>query len=190
MNNERVIFVAVSVLIIVSIYVSSTTLPIFVEARKIVTNIDCWPQDGGKTRCCGSEVDDMSIYGQGTATYCTTCDDTQPPSNCTPREKIESAKNSPLDVLNNDLEVKGDETTDDSKIPKDFGRLQDNIITKDDSKDSNNDTTIPKDFDLNKGGLLTEDNQITMNEESSPTPPPCPDTGPIPPDCTMKPLLK
>jgi len=48
---------------------------------------------------------------------------------------------------------------------------------------------VPNNF-LNKGGLLTEDNQITTNKESSPTPPPCPNTGPIPPDCTMKPLLK
>lgn len=70
------------------------------------------------------------------------------------------------------------------------GKVQANII------DDNNDTKVPKDF-LNKGGLLTEDsqittedNQITANKESSPTPPPCPNTGPIPPDCTMKPLLK
>jgi hypothetical protein len=33
-------------------------------------------------------------------------------------------------------------------------------------------------------------NIITTNKDSSPTPPPCPNTGPIPPDCTMKPLLK
>jgi hypothetical protein len=171
MKNERVIFVAVSVLIIVSIYISSTTFPVFVEARKTVINIDCWPQDGGKTRCCGSEVDDTSIYGFGTATYCTTCDDTQPPSNCTPREKIANARNSPSDVLNSDLELKGDETTDDTRIPKDFGRLQDNVITKDSE-------------------IATEDNQDTTNEENSKTPPPCPLQGPIPPNCTMKPPIE
>jgi hypothetical protein len=69
-------------------------------------------------------------------------------------------------------------------------KIQANII------DDNNDTKVPNDF-LSKGGLLkedsqitTEDNQLTTNKESSPTPPPCPNEGPIPPDCTMKPLLK
>jgi hypothetical protein len=166
MNNKRVIFVAVSVLFIVSIYASSFRLTVFVEARKTVVEIDCSPQDGGKTRCCGSEVDDkLLLYGGYTGVvYCTTCDDTQPPSNCTPREKVERVQDSPRDVLTKDLNVKGDKTT--------------------------NDTTIPKDFDLKKGDLLTNDNQITTNKESSPTPPPCPEKGPIPPDCTMKPLLK
>jgi hypothetical protein len=32
--------------------------------------------------------------------------------------------------------------------------------------------------------------QITTNEGNSPTPPPCPDKGPIPPNCTMKPVIK
>jgi uncharacterized membrane protein YfcA len=58
--KSKIAFAAVSVLIIVSIYASSTMLPIFVEARKTVTNIDCWPQDGGKTRCCGSGVGVLS----------------------------------------------------------------------------------------------------------------------------------
>ena len=62
-------------------------------------------------------------------------------------------------------------------------KVQSNII------DNNNDTKVPNDF-LNKGGLLTKDNQITTNEENSATPPTCPNTGPIPPDCTMKPFLK
>ena len=158
--KSKITFAAVSVLIIVSIYVSSTTLPIFVEARKTVTNIDCWPQDGGKTRCCGSEVDDTSIYGFGTATYCTTCDDTKPPSNCTPREKIENAKNNPSDVLNNNLEVKGDKTTDDSKIQNDFARLEDGVITKGDTKEGNNDTKVPMDF-----GRLEDD--VTSKESST-----------------------
>jgi hypothetical protein len=157
--KSKTTFVAVIVLIIVSIYASSTMLPIFVEARKTVTNIDCWPQDGGKTRCCGSEVDETSIYGFGTATYCTTCDDTKPPSNCSPREKIENAKNSPSAVLNNNLEVKGDKT-DDNKTPSDFGRLENGVITKDDTKEGNNDTKVPMDF-----GRLEDD--VTSKESSA-----------------------
>jgi hypothetical protein len=90
--------------------------------------------------------------------------------------------------------------TVDPKVTKDAGLLIDRILSadkmiKEDAqnikvpKTGDNDTKVPSDF-LNKGGLLTKDNQITTNKESSPTPPPCPDTGPIPPDCTMKPLLK
>jgi hypothetical protein len=46
------------------------------------------------------------------------------------------------------------------------------------------------------GSLVTgqSNTQVTnsseMNVGNSPTPPQCPDTGPIPPDCTMKPPLK
>ena len=162
--KSKIAFAAVSVLIIVSIYASSTMLPIFVEARKTVTNIDCWPQDGGKTRCCGSEVDDTSIYGFGTATYCTTCDDTKPPSNCTPREKIENAKNSPSDVLNNNLEVKGDKSTDDSKILSDFGRLEDGVITKGDTIEGNNDTKVPMDFGRGGDDFITKDSSTDSND--------------------------
>ena len=77
-------------------------------------------------------------------------------------------------------------------------KLQDaiDVAAAPSTPDTSEDTKVPKDF-LNKGGLLTkdnqittEDNQITTNKENSPTPPPCPDIGPIPPDCTMKPLLK
>ena len=163
----KITFVAVSVLIIVSIYASSTILPIFVEARKTVTNIDCWPQDGGKTRCCGSEVDDTSIYGFGTATYCTTCDDTKPPS-LSPREKIENAKNSPLDVLNNNLGVKGDKNTDDSKIPNDFGRLEDGFITKGETKEGNNDTKVPMDFGRLEDGVTSKNSSTDSDDTKFP----------------------
>jgi hypothetical protein len=46
------------------------------------------------------------------------------------------------------------------------------------------------------GGLVTgesntqDSNSSEMKVGNSPTPPQCPDTGPIPPDCTMKPPLK
>jgi hypothetical protein len=51
-----------------------------------------------------------------------------------------------LDALSNNLEVNGDITTDDSKIPNDFGRLEDGVITKGETKEGNNDTKVPMDF--------------------------------------------
>ena len=61
-----------------------------------------------------------------------------------------------------------------TKTPRDFGTLKDKLLLNDGNMDSNTSTA----------------NKITTSEANSPTPPPCPDKGPIPPDCTMKPLLK
>ena len=78
--------VLIAALALALIYTSSSTSLVF--GKKTVTEITCYPQDG-KTRCCGSEVDDQLVYGYTGVTYCTTCDNTSPPSNCSPREKIE-----------------------------------------------------------------------------------------------------
>lgn len=60
--------------------------------------ITCSPQGGGKTYCCASVKDKDNIYGY--TTYCTTCDDTNPPSNCTPREKPKAIVNPGKDLSN------------------------------------------------------------------------------------------
>jgi hypothetical protein len=127
MNFRLVFFIAATVLIVASVYALSSPLSVFVEARKTVTEISCYPQDNGKTRCCGSEVDDKLVYGYTGVTYCTTCDDTNPPSHCTPREKVERTVVKPgTDVLNalkgsRDLAVTTPgATTDNTKIPKNF----------------------------------------------------------------------
>jgi hypothetical protein len=73
---------------------SAMTLSDLAFGKKTVTEIECYPQDG-KTRCCGSEVDDKLIYGYTGVTYCTTCDNTTPPSNCTPSEKITKESQQP-----------------------------------------------------------------------------------------------
>ena len=129
MNFRLVSFIAATALIIASVYALSSSLPVlFVEARKTVVEISCYPQDNGKTRCCGSEVDDKLVYGYTGVTYCTTCDDTNPPSHCTPREKIEreGTVKPGIDVLNalkgsKGLDVKTPSlTTDNTKVPKNF----------------------------------------------------------------------
>lgn len=126
--NFRFSFIAADVLIVASVYALSSPIQVFVEARKTVTEISCYPQDNGKTRCCGSEVDDKLVYGYTGVTYCTTCDDTNPPSHCTPCEKIErqGTVKPGTDVLNalkgsKGLEVKiPSATTDNTKLPKNF----------------------------------------------------------------------
>ena len=127
MNFRFVAFTAATVLIIASVYTLSSPIQVFVEARKTVVEISCYPQDNGKTRCCGSEVDDKLVYGYTRVTYCTTCDDTNPPSHCTPREKVERTVVKPgTDVLNALKGSKGLElttpgaTTDNTKVPENF----------------------------------------------------------------------
>jgi hypothetical protein len=126
MNFRFVAFTAATVLIIASVYALSFPIQVFVEARKTVVDISCYPQDNGKTRCCGTEVNDKLPTYEG-VTYCTTCDDTNPPSHCTPREKVERTVVKPgTDVLN---ALKGSKalelttpgaTTDNTKVPKNF----------------------------------------------------------------------
>lgn len=127
MNFRFVAFTAATVLIIASVYALSSPIQVFVEARKTVVDISCISQDNGKTRCCGTEVNDQLPTYEG-VTYCTTCDDTNPPSHCTPREKIEreGTVKPGSDVLNALKGSKGLQlttpgvTTDNTKVPKNF----------------------------------------------------------------------
>lgn len=94
-----VVIAVLAVMLVLSVY-SSFSMFLFVEGA-IYGGITCSPQGNGKTYCCASvsEKDDILV---GT-TYCTTCDDTNPPSNCTEREKPLLVVN-PGKVLSNVLE--------------------------------------------------------------------------------------
>jgi hypothetical protein len=124
MNFRVFAFIAATVLIFSSVYASSSSIQVFGKASHTVTDIECHSQGNGKTRCCGTVVNnDLPAY-EG-ITYCTTCDDTNPPSHCTPREKVERETVKPgTDVLNT---LKGSKalelttpgaTTDNTKVPK------------------------------------------------------------------------
>jgi hypothetical protein len=82
MDTKFVILLVISALLVAAIYSSSSTLKVF---GNIVKNIGCSPTDGGKkVTCCGGEYDSK---GNHVGYWCTTCDNTQPPSNCTDRYK-------------------------------------------------------------------------------------------------------
>ena len=91
--KSPVILIVAAVMFVGSVYSSSST----VEGA-IIGGVSCSPQGGGKTYCCAS-VDEGVNYGTYT-TYCTTCDDTNPPSNCTPREKPKAVVNPGRDLAN------------------------------------------------------------------------------------------
>jgi hypothetical protein len=144
-------FLAMVIIIAALFYVSSSPSTFVVEARKHVEEISCYPQDNGKTRCCGEEVDDKLVYGYTGVTYCTTCDDTNPPSHCTPREKIERDIVKPgTDVLNTLKGSKGLQatspslTTDNTKVPKNF-TSKGSELTKDGASLERNNNLPPED---------------------------------------------
>jgi len=126
MNFNFITFAAATVLIFASVYALSSSIQVFGKSSHTVTDIECHSLDNGKTRCCGTVVNnDLPSY-EG-ITYCTTCDDTNPPSHCTPREKIERTDVKPgTEVMN---ALKGSKgllattpgvTTDNTKVPKNF----------------------------------------------------------------------
>jgi len=125
MHPIAMVTALLSVMLVLSVY-SSSSMFLFVEGV-IHGGITCSPQGNGKTYCCASVYDKDDIY-VGT-TYCTTCDDTNPPSNCTEREKPLVVVN-PGKVLSNVLEggVLEDPTTQpklsDDVFPKDQGVLE------------------------------------------------------------------
>src|SRR5580765_2806409 len=125
MNFRVFAFIAATVLIFASVYASSSSIQVFGKASHTVTDIECHSQGNGKTRCCGTVVNnDLPTY-EG-ITYCTTCDDTNPPSHCTPREKIERTDvKAGTDVLNalkgsKGLDLTTPGVTTDNKVPKNF----------------------------------------------------------------------
>ena len=96
MEFRFVLFTVMPTLLVTAICSSSYMSQLFVEAA-IYGGVSCSPQDGGKTYCCASVIDKN---GFSTTTYCTTCDDTNPPSNCTEREKPKVLENPGRDLSN------------------------------------------------------------------------------------------
>jgi hypothetical protein len=130
MDTKFVILLVISALLVAAIYSSSSPFHVFVEGL-IDGSITCSPQGGGKTYCCAS------VYEGGTVstTYCTTCDDTNPPSNCTEREKPRTVVN-PGKVLSDVLQgwvsenpTTGQQLDRDVGPRGDFRELPENNIT-------------------------------------------------------------
>jgi len=128
MDTKFVIFMVISTLLVVAIYSSSYMFQVFVEGV-IVGEATCTSQGGGKTRCCAVVVDSI-VFPDGSTSehaeyYCTTCDNTNPPSNCTPREKQGVVAN-PGKVLSNVLEGEGGVLEE----PKTQPKLSDDVFPK------------------------------------------------------------
>ena len=82
MHSWPVIFALISFLIVLTINSSFFSFEVSGVTRG---KIWCMETDSSreKVQCCQSEFDSK---GNFLNTWCTTCDNTQPPSNCSPRE--------------------------------------------------------------------------------------------------------
>jgi hypothetical protein len=113
--------------------------------------IVCNSQGNGKTYCCANVLDKN---GYTSTTYCTTCDDTNPPSNCTKREKPMTVVN-PGKVLTNILEggnVLEQQPTDDKLSTNKFkDRLDTQQLEQLQQADDTNMTSAGKDQDGSSG---------------------------------------
>ncbi len=81
MPSKSVVLVVASFLVVVLIYGPTVTF-----AKPKLGPITCHTGQGlpsGKTECCQPTL--SSVTGRVLLVYCTTCDDTTPPSNCSSR---------------------------------------------------------------------------------------------------------
>jgi hypothetical protein len=79
------VFVVVSFLAVILIYSSVAQFDAFAKPPKLGP-ITCHTGQGvppGQTECCQPTL--SSVTGRVLLVFCTTCDDTNPPSNCSPR---------------------------------------------------------------------------------------------------------
>ena len=95
MQFRFVLFTVMSTILVTAIYCSS---PMFLSVEGVIDgDIMCSPQGNGKTYCCASVLDKN---GYTSTTYCTMCDDTKPPSNCSKRERPMTVQEPGKDLSN------------------------------------------------------------------------------------------
>jgi hypothetical protein len=226
MRSKPLVIVVISLLVIALIYSSFSRSDVFAKG---VTrgSLDCTSGINGREVCCQDETGSQGIVIR----WCTVCDATSPPSNCSPRFNsgtvpITPPKSndggSPKDdgVLpqppltppkSNDAQVSNGSGPIQQTPPPPSTALQQTTCPDGSARDAsgncplvtqtppspalnnnnnnNNNNPTP---DHQKGsnlGQIGGGQSVTKkgNSDNSPTPPACPDKGPIPPDCTLKP---
>ena len=171
MYPKFLVFMIISVLVVTVIY-SSTSSSLFALKVRSKTLCEKTTADGITTEtCCSLETDSKT---EETTEYCTECKTTS-------KGEDLGCTHTQTDVgftLNGGmLDIKP------IGPPRSIDQLSDdNVKNRINLKDP---TLAPTDNQMS-----TEDSQLTSSEGTSRTPPPCPNEGPIPPNCTMKPPKK
>ena len=177
MPSKSVVLVVASFLVVVLIYGPTVTF-----AKPKLGPITCHTGQGlpsGKTECCQPTL--SSVTGRVLLVYCTTCDDTTPPSNCSSRY---------LTSIGNVLPPSGNNTgpitNGQTGLPSRVGNALppgNNTGTLGETNTFNpirNATNTLPPSGNNTG------NPISMT--SSDNPPGCSKKVPIPPNCTLNPF--
>jgi hypothetical protein len=164
--SKPVILLVISFLVVGLIYSSYSRSDVFAKPKVTRGQVECSgkgdPSNPAKRiKCCQTETDNKGIEIR----WCTVCDNTDPPSNCGPRYQERRAP-----------------TTGEANLPTGGGVIEQPATPK-----KHGGTVLPK-----GGGALENPStdQVTNSKkgnDNSPTPPACPDKGPIPPNCTLKP---
>jgi hypothetical protein len=85
MSSKALVLAVASFLVVILIYGPIVTFEVFAKPPKLGP-ITCHTGQGlppGQTECCQPTL--SSVTGRVLLVFCTTCDDTNPPSNCSPR---------------------------------------------------------------------------------------------------------
>jgi hypothetical protein len=185
LSDKRASFILISFFIITLLFGVYSRSESEVFAAKSVPGYTCGHPTGlpaGKTRCCGIDLRDTKIY-------CTDCDDTQPPSNCSPRFRSVGETAPPSNLA--PPSTSQTTTCPDGSSPDANGVCPPPTTTGNQNPQSlNNNNNIQSQEQNNKrSNLLGHAGELTGKKKgSSHTPPPCPtDNSPIPPNCTLKP---
>ena len=81
MKSKLLIFVVISLLVIALICSSYSRSDVFAKGKVTRGSLDCSSPTFGREVCCQDETDSQGIVIR----WCTVCDATSPPSNCSPR---------------------------------------------------------------------------------------------------------
>jgi hypothetical protein len=202
MRSKPLVIVVISLLVIALIFSSYSRSDVFAKGKVTTGSLDCSSGENGREMCCQDETGSQGIVIR----WCTICDATSPPSNCTPRFNSGSIPITP--PKSNDAQVPNGGGPI-QQTPPPLTALQQTTCPDGSARDAsgncplvtqtppppalnnnnNNNNPTP---DHQKGsnlGQIGGGQSVTKkgNSDNSPTPPACPDKGPIPPDCTLKP---
>ena len=163
---------------------NSSSMFLFVEGAIVEGSIMCSPQGNGKTYCCAS-VRGPEDFGSMTTTWCTMCDDTNPPSNCTPREKPKAVspgrdlstilEGGTLPTLNQTVSPRAagvaeqfDSNLTFSQANLSSGNTSSNILSLEQSDTEENSTrTVNVDPEIDKGSTTDEGDNGESDEDNN-----------------------
>ena len=213
MSSKALVLAVASFLVVILIYGPIVTFEVFAKPPKLGP-ITCHTGQGlppGQTECCQPTL--SSVTGRVLLVFCTTCDDTSPPSNCSPRYVTTggTARTNALPPSGNNT---GPITNGQTGLPSSLGNaLSTGNSTGTPGKTSifnpvrnvtaalpinNNTGTLPPGsiFKVPPGTIGSATNPPPTNNntgnpiamKSSDNPPGCSKKIPIPPNCTLNPL--